>query len=232
MRKWLHLKLFRINSLWTALRATAGWPLLVIGLYMTAALVGSHIPANSDWRQPTEGIDIFVETNGVHVSLIVPMSAAGEDLSDLVRPEHLTNRDLFGTHAMIGWGHGRVYRNAQTWGGVKSGDIASAIVGSDFTTLHIYHLINPQVLPHRKALRVTPQQYRSIVRQIRATFRLNEAGESIAHPAYTADNLFYDSKGHYSAINTCNSWTGYILRNAGVRIGAWTPMPGGVMRWF
>jgi uncharacterized protein (TIGR02117 family) len=226
------LKLFRINSLWTALRAMAGWPFLVVGLYMAAALTGSHIPANDNWKQPTEGVDIFVETNGVHVSLIVPITAAGEDLSDLIRPEHLQNRDLYGTHAMIGWGHGRVYRNARTWGDVKSGDIASAVVGSDFTTLHIYHLINPQALPHRKTLRVSDKQYRLIISQIRAMFRLNNRGASVAHPAYGADNLFYDSKGHYSAVNTCNNWTGEVLRNAGVRVGVWTPMPGGVMRWF
>jgi uncharacterized protein (TIGR02117 family) len=229
---WLHLKLFRINSLWTALRALLAWPLLVAGLYFAAALIGSHIPANNGWTQPKEGVDIFVETNGVHVSLIVPMSASGEDLSDLVRPNQLANRDLYGTHAMIGWGHARVYRNAQTWKDVKSGDIASAIVGSDFTTLHIYHLINPQPLPHRKTLRVSITQYRSIIRQIRASFRLNKYGESIAYPAYGPDNLFYDSNGRYSAIHTCNNWTGDILRNAGVRVGLWTPMPGGVMRWF
>lgn len=232
MRKWLHLKLFRINSLWTALRAMAGWPLLVVGLYMAAALIGSHIPANNDWKQQTDGIDIFVESNGVHVSLIVPMAAAGEDLSDLIRPEHLQNPDLYGTHAMIGWGHGRVYRNARAWGDVRSGDIASAIVGSDFTTLHIYHLKDPQPLPHRKTLRVSDRQFRSIISQVRSTFRLNNRGESVAHPAYADDNLFYDSVGHYSAINTCNSWTGKVLRNAGVRIGVWTPLPGGVMRWF
>jgi uncharacterized protein (TIGR02117 family) len=226
------LKLFRINSLWTAMRALVGWLLLVVGLYMAAALVGSYVPANNDWKQPSEGIDIFVETNGVHVSLIVPMSAAGEDLSDLIRPEHLQNRDLYGTHAMIGWGHGRVYRNARTWSDVKSGDIASAIVGSDFTTLHIYYLINPQALPQRKTLRVSNRQYRSIISQIRATFRLNNRGESVAHPGYAADNLFYDSVGHYSAVNTCNNWTGSVLRNAGVRVGVWTPLPGGVMRWF
>jgi uncharacterized protein (TIGR02117 family) len=226
------LKLFRINSLWTATRAMVGWPLLVIGLYMSGALVGSYVPANSDWQQPNDGIDIFVETNGVHVSLVVPMAAAGEDLSDLIRPEHLLNRDLYGTHAMIGWGHGRVYRNAQTWGDVKSGDVSSAIFGSDYTTLHVYHVINPRALPHRKILRVSPQQYHIIISQIRRTFRLDKAGQSRAHAAYGPDNLFYDSNGHYSAIHTCNNWTGNILRNAGVRIGIWTPMPGGVMRWF
>ncbi len=226
------MKLFRINSVWTALRALFGWPLLVVGVYMAAALGGSHIPANNGWKQPKEGIDIFVETNGVHVSLIVPLSAAGEDLSDLIRPDQLSDPMLYGTHAMIGWGHGRVYRNAETWNDVKSGDIASAIVGSDFTTLHVYHLVDPQALQHRKKLRVTEKQFRSIISQIKATFRLNQQGQSIAHPAYSADNIFYDSYGHYSAIQTCNSWTGDILRNSGVRIGVWTPLPGGVMRWF
>lgn len=226
------MKLFRINSIWAALRAAVGWPLFVVGLYMLAALVGSHIPANSDWKQPSEGVDIFVETNGVHVSLVVPISAAGEDLSELIRPDQLSDPMLYGTHAMIGWGHGRVYRNAQTWSDVKSGDIASAIGGSDFTTLHIYHLIDPQALPHRKKLKVSQRQFRSIISQIRATFRLSKEGQSIAHAAYAPDNIFYDSYGHYSAIQTCNSWTGDILRNAGVRIGAWTPLPGGVMRWF
>ena len=127
---------------------------------MLAALVGSHIPANNSWRQPSEGIEIFLETNGVHVSLIVPMAAAGEDLSNLFRPDQLSDPMLYGTHVMVGWGHGSVYRNAKTWGDVKSGDIASAILGSDSTTLHIYHLINPAPLPHRKILRVSAAQRR------------------------------------------------------------------------
>lgn len=209
-----------------------GWPLLAIALYMLVALIGSHVPANSYWMQPKDGVDIFVETNGVHVSLIVPMAAAGEDLSDLIRPQDLADRDLYGTHAMIGWGHGPVYRNAQTWGDVKSGDIISAIFGSNDTTLHVYHLSNPKALPHRKLLRVSPRQFQVIVAQIRRTFRPDINGNSRAYRAYGPDNLFYDSYGRYTAFHTCNNWTGDILRNAGVRIGIWTPLPGGVMRWF
>ncbi len=216
----------------TAIRALIGWPFLVIGLYMIAALVGSHIPANSEWRQPSEGIGIFVETNGVHVSLILPMAAAGEDLSDLIRPDQLLNRELYGTHAMIGWGHGAVYRNAETWGDVKSGDVGSAIFGSNDTMLHVYHLVEPRPLPHRKMLRVSTAQYRLIVEQVRKAFQLNRQRHSVAYPAYGPGNLFYDSVGHYDAFNTCNTWTGDLLRKAGIRIGVWTPLPGGVMRWF
>jgi uncharacterized protein (TIGR02117 family) len=225
------LKLFRINSLWSAIRALLGWPMIVVGCYFAAALAGSLIPANSDWQQPQNGVPIFVETNGVHVSLVLPMSAAGQDLSDLIRPEHLANPDLYGTHFMIGWGHGAVYRNAQTWSDVRSGDIVSAIIGSDDTTLHIYHLVNPGPSSIRKSFRVTEAQYRMIVAEVRASFRVTN-GQSKAYPAYGPNNLFYDSVGRYSAVNTCNEWTGGVLRRSGVNVGVWTPMPGGVMRWF
>lgn len=199
---------------------------------MLCALIGSHIPANTGWRPPAQGIDVFVETNGVHVSLIVPISAAGEDLSDLIRPDQLADPALYGTHVMIGWGHRAVYRNARTWSDVHSGDVMSAVIGSDQTTLHVYHLTNPKPLSYRKVFRVSPKQFGRIMAQIRATFRLGSTGESRAYTAYGPDNLFYDSVGHYDALTTCNSWTGKVLRDSGVRMGIWTPMPGGVMRWF
>ena len=61
------------------MRAIIGWPLLLVGAYFIGALVGSFIPSNSDWREPDRGIPIFVETNGVHVSLIVPMRVSEDD---------------------------------------------------------------------------------------------------------------------------------------------------------
>ena len=136
------------------------------------------------------------------------------------------------TARYIGGGHKRVYRNAQSWSDVQSADIASAIIGSKETTLHIYHLIDPRPAPHRKRFLVSQRQFQGIIASIRSTFRLTSDGRSTAHPAYAPDNLFYDSTGHYSAYTTCNEWTGEVLRKAGVRMGIWTPMPGGVMRWF
>lgn len=229
---WLHLKLFRINSVWTAIRAALGWPSLILGLYMAAALLGSLIPANAEWEEPDTGISIFVETNGVHVSLIIPISAAGSDMSDLVRPQDLQDPEYFGTDIMIGWGHGGVYRHSPTWSDVRMRDIASAIVGSDDTLLHIYHVTDPRPAPYRRQFRVSAAQYRVIVDQIRRSFRTNSKGHSMASAGYGPDNLFYAANGKYSAMHTCNNWTGDVLRRAGVKMGIWTPMPGGVMRWF
>ncbi len=61
--------------------------LLIAGLYMLAAFIGSLIPRNGDWQQPESGITLYIETNGVHTGLVVPRQSDIADFSDLVRPE-------------------------------------------------------------------------------------------------------------------------------------------------
>lgn len=214
------------------IRAIIAWPSFLIGLFFLAALLGSIFPANNGWQEPDEGVELFVETNGVHVSLIIPMQAAGEDFSDIIRPSDLKYPEIYGTHAMIGWGDDAVYRSGESWAKVRIADILNAATGSEQTLLHVYHRTNPRAASHRRALRVTQTQYRYIAREIRATFRLNADRGSAASSAYGDNDLFYAATGRYSAVNTCNEWVGSLLRGAGVRVGRWTPFSGGVMRWF
>jgi hypothetical protein len=71
-------------------------------------------------------------------------------------------------------------------------------------------------------------EYRRLAGFIAATIR--PGGRS--YPGYDAYDAFYDARGHYSAVATCNAWTGDALRFAGVRVGWWTPFPATVMWWF
>ncbi len=222
----------RIDGWATALRALVGWPALMLGLYFMAAFLGSNIAANGNWRAPEEGVELFVETNGVHVSLIIPMRAVGQDMSDLITRENLEDPFLYGTHVMIGWGHEGIYRNAQTWADIHPADVWHAATGSDRTLLHIYHLKNPAANSIRRRFLVRENQYHQIIKDIRAQFGLNAQGKTIHYPAYGENNLFYVAHGRYSALNTCNEWVGSILRRAGVKVGLWTPLAGGVMHWF
>ena len=73
-----------------------------------------------------------------------------------------------------------------------------------------------------------PPSIGALVAYIAATF----ATGGSALPGYAANDAFYPGTGRYDAIHTCNAWTGDALRHAGVRIGAWTPFPITVMRWF
>jgi hypothetical protein len=45
-------------------------------------------------------------------------------------------------------------------------------------------------------------------------------------------DVFYEGDGGYNAFYTCNEWAGAALREAGVRVGAWTPFSQSVMSRF
>ena len=60
------------RSVLTALGIAVLAVLAPILLYFAAALIGALVPANPDWREPEEGVLIFIRTNGVHTWLMLP----------------------------------------------------------------------------------------------------------------------------------------------------------------
>lgn len=218
-----------------ALRAAGvlGWfgraLLFVILAYATAGLVGGTIPANAGWKPPGQGVRILVEDNGIHTGLVLPVRAAGIDWSqdfpanDIADPRYAG----FGWIA-VGWGDRAFYVETPTWADVNVLTVLRAAIGSKRTVLHVEHVPEPPVASDVRAIVLTEDQYRRLAAYVRAT---RGPGGKVAG-GYDVNDVFYDGAGHYSAIRTCNEWTGGALRTAGVRIGAWTPFPVAVMAWF
>ncbi len=205
----------------------------IVVLYLLAALAGSVFPANQDWRAPDDGIELFVQTNGLHTGIVMPIWSDVHDWSVLIRPEHLQDPSQYGSHILVGWGHEGVYRNTPEWQDLQVRDAFSAVIGSSDTLIHIYHLDYPQAYPfYRRPVRVSEAAYREIVKAIESRIVLDAAGRPQPSPGFGKDDLFYKSRGFYSAFYTCNNWTNDVLQQAGIRTGLWTPFQGGVMRWI
>lgn len=216
---------------WTrrAGRAAAAM-LAAAGLYVLAGLLGGLVPANRGWRPAAAGgITIWVESNGIHTGLVVPKVAGGVDWRGLVRPEHLAD-PRYGArdHLSFGWGERAFYLETPTWWDVRPATILAAAVGSDRTLVHAEHLPRPQPGDGARPIRLTVPQYRRLAAFIRASF----ADRPAAIRGYDRWDVFYEARGHYSMMGTCNAWTGAALRTAGVRVGRWTPFPATVMWWF
>lgn len=208
---------------------TAGLVLLITG-YGAAGMVGGAIPTNRDWREPARGVTIYVESNGIHTGLIVPKVAGGVDWRALADPRDLAD-PRYGAydHLAIGWGDRRFFLDTPTWRDLRPSTILAAAIGSDATLLHIEHLPAPEVTGRDvRRIVMTVAQYRRLAIFIRAHL----SPRARHYPGYAAYDAFYDARGHYDAVRTCNDWTGDALRHAGVRIGAWTPFPVTVMGWF
>ncbi|WP_374943515.1 TIGR02117 family protein [Sphingomonas sp.] len=210
-------------------KALAAAIVLLVAGYAAAGLVGGAIPLNAGWRAPAQGVTIYVESNGVHTGLILPKVAAGVDWRPLVPARDLADpRYAAFDHVAFGWGERAFFLETQTWADVKPRTILAAAVGSEATLIHVEHLPRPEPAADVRAIVLRPEEYRRLAAYIAASF----APHGAHHRGYAGYDTFYDARGHYDAIRTCNTWTGQALRTAGVRVGAWTPFPVTVMGWF
>lgn len=201
--------------------------LLIPLLYLAAGAIGGAIPLNAGWREPQDGVTIYVATNGLHSGLMLPTRAAGIDWSPLVRPEHIHDPRYAGRWLWFGWGDRDFYLNTPTWAALSPRTALSALIGSDRTLMHVDHVLEPW--DDARPLRLTREQYRRLAAAIGNSF---DPADRRPIPGYDVADVFYPARGHYDAIRTCNWWTGRMLRQAGIRIGAWTPFSATVMQWF
>jgi uncharacterized protein (TIGR02117 family) len=197
--------------------------------YGIAGLIGGAIPANAGWRAPAAGVVVFVESNGIHTGIVVPKVAAGIDWRGTFPARDLAD-PRYGAydHLAIGWGDRHFYLETPTWGDVRPATVLAAAVGSRRTLVHVEHVPSPAEAPEVRRIVLRPDEYRRLAAYIRG---LVASGDDHVR-GYAGYDAFYASTGRYSAVETCNAWTGDALRAAGVRVGAWTPFPNTVLWWL
>lgn len=192
--------------------------------YLAAALIGSSIAANADWRPPASGVRIFVADNGVHTDLVLP----ARDFADLVRPAHFADpRRAAQPMLMFGWGDRDFYLNTPSWWQMNPLRAVRALAGMGPTVVHVSAIPEPRPGAKIRTLLLRPEEYARLLAHVRGTF----APGAPVH-GYGGHDAFYAAHGGYSAFRTCNEWSAGGLRAAGVRMGAWTPFAFGVMQWL
>lgn len=211
-----------------ARRLAAALVVLVLG-YAVAGLIGGSVPVNAGWRSPGKGVTVWVESSGVHAGLIVPKLAAGVDWRRFAPAGDLSDPRYGGYgYLAIGWGERGFYLDTPTWADLRPGAVLHAAVGSEATLLHVEHVPRPVTGPGVRAVVLRPNEYRQLAAFIAAS-RVRGGRRWRGYGSY---DVFYEARGRYDAVHSCNSWTGAALAAAGVRVGWWTPFPVTVLGWF
>ena len=223
----------RTDALRLSLRLVRRTLLVLIalaGAYILALVVLGLIPVNWSWREADRGVVVFVNTNGVHTGIGMPLHNDIMDWRPYVPAEHL-RVPARGNYIIVGYGHRDFYLNTPSWAELSLSTAVNAASGLGRTLVHVDHLQDPVESGEQKAITLSPDEYRRLVAYIRPRFQLDADGHTIPVPGrgYNSNDAFYEANGGYSAILTCNEWTGRALRTAGVRMGLWTPIEQSVM---
>jgi uncharacterized protein (TIGR02117 family) len=221
LRRWL----------WRGVLA-AGCVVLAMLLYVVAGVGLAWIPTNTDFRPDPDGIEIAVMEHGVHTDLVLPLRTAEHDWWELLSPEDFRGDVSDFRYVAFGWGDRDFYLETPTWADVRVTTVVKASMGLGSSTVHanlMYAL--PPADAWRRRIWVSSEQHDLLVEGIRDTLVLGADGRPVpirgAH--YHHADAFYEATGRYHLFRTCNVWVGDVLRAAGIRVGLWTPLPGGVL---
>ena len=206
---------------------------MVVAGYPIAGWIGSSIPQNADWEEPSQGIDIMVETNGTHTSIIMPIISEQMDWRTVFPSASLpAPSGQMPTHLAIGYGEREVFLHVPTWSDLSAATaLRIATVGGD-PLVRVSHYVRPVPSPNHRPLTITREQYAALVASILEHLPNMPAAEREMLSGTYVEDAYYEALGSYTMGNTCNSWVGARLADAGMPMGLWTPMAGGVMKWI
>lgn len=213
------------------------WLLLVLLgvplLYAGAALGLALIPVNGSFVNATEGIEVDLVSNGIHVDFVVPAVTPVRDWTRLLPRSQFPGVGSSWSHLALGWGDRGFYLETPTWSDLKLSTAVKAIFWPTPSVVHAQYLPGPLAAqPSVRKLRLTNAAYETLCSALESSFRKGPGREAILIPnrGYGLDDNFYEGEGSYHAFNTCNLWANSCLKTAGVKTALWSPFPGGLLR--
>jgi uncharacterized protein (TIGR02117 family) len=222
----------RILLRWAAV--LAGLLASLAGLYLAAALVLARVPVNGEFRPAAGGVQVGVVSNGVHADLLLPVNAGGVDWRErfpLAAFPGLSPAADAPAYVSIGWGHRQFYLETPHWTDVRPLTALRALLGVGGSLLHVSYW-PPVAAGENVAWTWVPiAAYRELATYVEASLAPDDAGRArpIVGEAYRENDAFFEGKGAYGPLLTCNEWTGRALARAGIRTGVWTPFPAAVL---
>jgi uncharacterized protein (TIGR02117 family) len=209
----------------------AGFLLFVLG-YLFLSWLLPKIPVNTDYVEPEKGIDIYVTSNGVHTDFIVPSQNSMMNWEDVILRKDFPGADSSYHWISFGWGDKGFYLETPTWAELKFSVAFKASFYLSTTAMHVaYEKQEPFGKDYVKKIRITGEQYKTLVHYITQSFQFTPEGKIILLPnhGYWENDRFYEAIGSYGFAKTCNVWTNCGLKAMHIKTGFWSPFQGGLI---
>lgn len=211
--------------------------LLTFGLYVAAALLLPYIPVNKnkDYLSPND-ITIYLKSNGVHTDIVMPVKNDWMDWTKYIHYQHTDLQDTSYAYVGIGWGDKGFYLQTPEWSDLKFSVAFKAMTGLSSSAIHA--TFYPTVIPDSKTrkLNISAHDYQLMTNYMLNSFDLDSNGNTINIPSkddgYGDMDAFYEAKGAYSLIRTCNTWTNSALKAGNQKAALWTLLDKGIFHHY
>ncbi len=198
---------------------------------VTIPLIG--VPAEKTTEPKT--IEAYILTNGVHTDIVVPVKSEVFDWSKEIPFEDTKSKRTDFKYLSVGWGDKGFYLDTPEWKDLKASTAIKAAFWMSESAMHCTFYDKMKEGEDCKKIMLTKTQYQNLIQFIRDKFDRDASGkvQLIKTDAVYGDNdAFYDAKGRYSFLDTCNTWANDALKVAGQKAALWSPTDFGIFRHY
>ena len=207
----------------------------IVALYLVVGYLIPFIKVDAEATSDPKTVDIYIYTNGVHTDLVVPVKNQIMDWSKEISFENTVSKKTGFNYVGIGWGDKGFYMDTPTWADLKFSTAFKAAFWLSESAMHCTFYEKMIEGKDCKKISLTENQYRKLVSFIREKFDRNASGETIlikTDAVYDVNDAFYEAKGRYSFLDTCNTWVNEGLKKAGQKAALWTPTDFGIFQHY
>lgn len=200
-----------------------------VATYIIASLYISEIPVNSNFTPTPSGVPIYIQSNGIHTDIVVPIENSEINWRNFVNPIETKSKSNSYNWIAFGWGNKGFYLETPTWAELKLSVALNAIFGLSETAMHLTFYIGVKESKLTKKVMISKAEYQLLIKEIKMQF-LEEKPIRIPNASYGINDSFYNAKDTYSLLKTCNTWANSTLKNSGIKACLWTPVDAAILR--
>lgn len=205
--------------------------LAALAVLAVAPLAGAFVPRPlfppAGEAESSDARRILVLANPIHTDIALPADEDIRGTFSFLADGGLPLFDPAVEWIIVGWGGREFYLQTPTWSELKPGPVLRALT-IDRSVMHV--ALAGEINSDAEGVTpvdLSPAAFEKMVDAISISFARDGAGRVslIEGAAYGDYDRFYEAVGWFNAFAGCNTWTGAVLREAGLRTGAWNPLP-------
>lgn len=207
----------------------------IVVIYVILGLLIPYIPVSAKDDGQKKEIPIYIYTNGVHTDIVMPVKNNLQDWSLKIPFSNTKSKKTDYQYIGIGWGDKGFYLDTPTWADLKFSTAVKAAFWLSDSAMHCTYYNTMKEGDDCKMIMISRSQYESLVKFVEDKFDRDQNGNFMLIPTnavYSDNDAFYDAKGTYSFLYTCNTWSNNALKAAGQKAALWTPSDFGIFQHY
>lgn len=207
----------------------------IVVIYVVLGLLIPYIPVSAKDDGQKKEIPIYIYTNGVHTDIVMPVKNDLQDWSLKIPFDDTKSKKTDYSYIGIGWGDKGFYLDTPTWADLKFSTAVKAAFWLSDSAMHCTYYRTMKEGEDCKMIMISRGQYENLVKYVEDKFDRDQNGNFMLIPTnavYGDNDAFYDAKGTYSFMYTCNTWSNNALKAAGQKAALWTPSDFGIFHHY